>query len=116
MSEPTILDLDKLIPAQRIVRLAGADIDVSKIPSRVTLELAEKSEILKSGSDESFPVLLDLIVKICKPSKTDITTEWLIDNTSFEQLMAMVEFVLKPMKDRAEGKGKKDESPSNPSQ
>ncbi|MGY6209732.1 hypothetical protein ACXEO8_07120 [Cytobacillus firmus] len=107
-----ILDLDKIITAERIVRLAGKDIDVSKIPSRVTLEIAKKSDVLKSGSEESFPVLLDLIVKICKPSQPDITSEWIIDHTSLDQLLALIEFILKPINDRTEGKGKNEESPS----
>ncbi|WP_284037462.1 hypothetical protein [Neobacillus sp. 114] len=107
-----ILDLDKLIPEQRIVRLSGKEIDVSKIPSRVTLEIAKKSDVLKSGSEESFPLLLELIVKICKPSQPDITSEWIIDNTSLDQLMALIEFILKPIKDRASGNGKNEVSPS----
>lgn len=107
-----ILDLDKIITTERIVRLAGKDIDVSKIPSRVTLEIAQKSDVLKSGSEESFPLLLDLIVKICKPSQPEITSEWIIDHTSLDQLMALIEFILKPIKDRTEGKGKNEESPS----
>ncbi|KAB2337656.1 hypothetical protein F7731_08670 [Cytobacillus depressus] len=107
-----ILDLDKLIPEQRIIRLAGKEIDVSKIPSRVTLEIAKKSDVLKSGSEESFPVLLDLVVKICKPSQPDITSDWIIDNTSLDQLLALVEFILKPIKDRTDGEGKNEASPN----
>ncbi|CRK80304.1 hypothetical protein [Neobacillus massiliamazoniensis] len=107
-----ILDLDKLIPEQRIIRLAGKEIDVSKIPSRVTLEIAEKSDVLKSGSNESFPLLLDMIVKICKPSQPDINSDWLIDHTSLDQLLSMIEFILKPIQDRAKGNGKNEESPS----
>jgi hypothetical protein len=107
-----ILDLDKLIPSQRIVKLGGKSIDVSKIPSRVTLEIAQKSDVLKSGSEESFPTLLNLIVNICKPSQPDITSEWLIDNTSLDQLLALIEFILQPIKDRSEGTGKNEVSPS----
>lgn len=101
-----ILDLDKLVPEQRLVRLAGKEIDVSKIPSRVTLEIAKKSDVLKSGSDESFPVLLDVIVKVCKPSFPEITQDWIIDNTSLDQLLALIEFILQPIKDRTEGNEK----------
>ncbi|MEK5038906.1 hypothetical protein [Sporosarcina sp. FSL K6-3457] len=99
--DANILDLDKLVPDKRTVILAGVEIDVSKIPSRVTLEIAKKSSILTSGSDESFPIVLDLVTKICKPSKSDITEDWIIDNTSIDQLLALIEFVLKPMRDRA---------------
>ncbi|MFS0820757.1 hypothetical protein [Bacillus sp. 1P02SD] len=107
-----ILDLDKLVTAERVVRLSGKDIDVSKIPSRVTLEIAAKSDVLKSGSSESFPLMLDMVVKICKPSQPDITQDWIIDNTSFEQLMALLDFILKPITDRAATNGKNAESPS----
>lgn len=97
-----ILDLDKLIPEQRTIILAGEEIDVSKIPSRVTMEVAEKADVLQSGSNESFPVLLDMIVKICKPSKPDITQDWLIDNTSMHQLIALIKFVLEPLNEQVE--------------
>ena len=106
--EGKILDLDKLVPEKRIIRLAGKEIDVSKIPSRVTLEIAQKADVLKSGSEESFPLLLELVVQICKPSQPDINADWLVDNTSLDQLIALIEFVLEPLKERA-AKNKKNE-------
>lgn len=111
---PKILDLDKLVPDKRIVKLAGKEIDVSKIPSRVTLEIAQKSDVLKSGTEASFPLMLEMVVNICKPSQPDITTDWLVDNTSLDQLMALIEFVLEPVKARAEKaeQGKNEESPA----
>lgn len=100
MSNPKILDLDKLIPDKRVIVLAGEEIDVSKIPSRVTMEVAEKAEVFKEAGSESFPALLDMIVKICKPSKQDITQDWIVDNTSMDQLLALIEFVLEPLQDK----------------
>ncbi|QJD87902.1 hypothetical protein [Cohnella herbarum] len=111
-NQPQILDLDKVISTKRIVKLAGKEIDVSKIPSRVTMELVEKSEELKAGGKQSFPLLLDMIVKVCRPSQPEITSDWLIDNTDFEQLMAIIEFVMAPVKARAEGNVKNEESPN----
>ncbi|XID91035.1 hypothetical protein ACF3MZ_21285 [Paenibacillaceae bacterium WGS1546] len=107
--QPKILDLDKIITTQRLIRLAGREIDVSKIPSRVTLEIAEKADTLKSGGKESFPLVLDMIVKICKPSCPDITKDWIVDNTSLDQLIRLIEFVLAPVEERV--KEKKAESP-----
>lgn len=101
MSNPNILDLDKLIPDKRVVVLAGEEIDVSKIPSRVTMEVAEKADLFQEGNAESFPALLEMIVKICKPSKTDITQDWIVDNTSMDQLLALIEFVLQPLQEKA---------------
>ena len=112
-----ILDLDKLIPDDRIIRLAGREINVSKIPSQVTLEMASKSEVLQSGSDESFDEVFDMILKICNANKSEneeeVTKEWIVSNTSMDQLLTLIEFVMKPLNDRAaEGnkKGKKQGS------
>jgi len=101
MSQPEILDLDKLVPDKRAIRLAGEEIDVSKVPTRVMLEVAKKKDDFQSGGDEAFDLMLDLVAKICKPSKPDISTDWIVDNTSMEQLLALLEFVLKPLQDRA---------------
>lgn len=111
LSKAQILDLDNIITTKRIVKLAGKEIDVSKIPSRVTLEIAGKSDVLQSGSAESFPLMLDTIVSICKPSQPEITTDWLIDNTSLDQLLQLIEFVLQPVTERVSG-GKNEESPN----
>jgi hypothetical protein len=113
--KPEILDLDKIVPELRIVKLAGKEIDVSKIPSEVTLSIAEKTDMLKSGSSESFPVIFDMIIKICNATNPDddITKEWLIRNTSMEQLLALMDFVMKPLRERADVNGKKTQRPNN---
>lgn len=113
--QPEILDLDKLIPQKRIVKLAGKEIDVSKIPSEVTLEIVEKIDVLSSGESESFPLVFDMIVKICNATDPDeeITKDWLVKNTSLDQLITLMEFVMEPVRERAEQQGKNVERPSN---
>ena len=103
-NKPVILDLDKLVPEKRIVKLAGREIDVSKIPSGVTLELASKNDVLKSGSAESFPVVFDMIVKICNATNPSepVTQDWLVENTSIDQLLVLMDFVMEPIKGKAE--------------
>lgn len=110
-----ILDLDKLVPDKRIVKLAGKEIDVSKIPSEVTLEMVEQEEKLNSGSGESFDVIFDMMVKISNATNPDddITKDWLVKNTSMEQLLALMEFVMRPLRERAESTGKNKERPNN---
>jgi hypothetical protein len=117
MSNPNILDLDNLIPDQRIIKLAGKEIDVSKIPSRVTLEIAEKADVLESGSAKSFPLLMDMIIKIM--NDPEVTEDWLMDNTSVQQLLALINFILEPIKDQAqesEKDGKTGKNEQNPNQ
>lgn len=107
-----ILDLDKLIPDKRIVKLAGKEIDVSKVPTRVVLEIEKNKDQLEG--EASFDLVLDMVCKICKPSFPEISVDWLIDNTDMNQLIAMLEFVMKPIREKAEkmAKGKNEESPS----
>lgn len=108
------LDLDKLIPDKRIVKLAGREIDVSKIPSEVTIEMASKHEEMKSGTNASFDLVFDIAIKICNASnpEEEITKDWLIKNTTLNQLLALMEFIMKPFNDRAVKKGKNVKSPS----
>ena len=113
MAKPELLDLDKLIPDKRAIKLAGREIDVSKVPTRVVLEIEKNKDKLKSGSDETFDLMLDLVCKIIKPSFPEITVDWLVDNTDFMQLQALLEFVMKPIREKAEKsvKGKNTERP-----
>ena len=103
MSEaPKIRDFDKVVREQRIARICGEDVDVTKIPSRVTLEmtkLADDADAMKQ--EESFYTVIDLVAKACKPSNEKITADWLLDNTDFDTLMDFCEFVMEPIRERA---------------
>lgn len=114
-NQPEILDLDKLKPKKRIVKLAGKEIDVSVIPSEVTLELAEKIDDIDMSSPKSFDLVFDMVIKICNVMNFDekITKDWLIKNTSLEQLMAMLEFIMRPIRERADNtQGKNRQRPN----
>ena len=111
-NQPQILDLDKIIEDTRIVKLAGKEIDVSILPSRVTIELAANQSKMKESDNESFHMLVDMVVKVCQPSDPTITRDWIIDNTSFQQLLKLIEFILAPLNERAQATGKKEESPN----
>lgn len=114
-NQPEILDLDKLVPKKRIVKLAGKEIDVSKIPSEVTLEIAGKRDVLNSGSNESFELVFEIIIKVCNAANPDekVTKSWLVQNTTMDQLLALMEFIMKPLQDRADATGKNKARPNN---
>lgn len=102
--EPQIRDFDKISPEKRIARIGGKEFDVTRIPSRVALEMARFSD--KSGdrtSEESFMEMVGLVVRVCKKSDPSITVEWLIDNTDFMALQAFIEYALTSLKERAAG-------------
>ncbi|ETT46271.1 hypothetical protein BSK66_25505 [Paenibacillus odorifer] len=108
-----ILDLDQIIIDERVVILAGKRIDVSRIPSRVTLDIAKNSDELQSGSQDTFPLLLDQVASILRPSFPEVNADWIVDNTDLNQLLKLIEFVLEPVKERAGNETEKNEvSPS----
>lgn len=97
-----VLDLNALIPEERCFILGEKRVDVSKIPARVTLELAQKEDVIRSESMESFEVIFDLAVKVCQVSDKSITKDWIIDNCELGQLQELIRFVLQPLNERAE--------------
>jgi hypothetical protein len=101
-----ILDLDTLIPEKRIIKLAGKEIDVSMIPSRVMLKVIKKLDVFaemgENLSDDSFFEIADIAVDICKRSFPEITVEWLIDNTDIIQLIELLQFIVSPLRSKIE--------------
>lgn len=100
-------DFNKIIPEVRIAKLGDEEIDVSKIPSRVSLELAifrDKVLTMKS-SEEQQRKSLEIVAKVCQVKNPKITVDWLLDNTHYEQLIEFIDFVLEPI--NRPGKGKK---------
>ena len=53
--------------------------------------------------DALFTSLIDKAIKICRPSFPEITKEWILDNLSFEELMAFLKFAMKPLNDYLDG-------------
>ena len=107
-----ILNLDKLLPEARKIIIGSKTIDVSVIPTRVSLELmrnSKKFEKLQTDkADELFDEVLDICVKIIKPSFPEVNREWLIDNTKgINALSELINFTLKPLIDLANVKKKK---------
>lgn len=98
-----IKDFDSVLKEERKVRISGEDIDVTKIPSRVSLEMARLSDSQEElNSEEGFYKAIDMVSQACKPSNSKITADWLLDNTDFETLMDFMEYVLEPIRRRTE--------------
>jgi len=124
-----VCNIDKVVTTRRVIRIsekqrAGRvfkylpflkrfflpkihEIDVSRAPSRVILELVQEEQLMKvqaAQEDEAlFDNLLDKTIKICRPSFPGITKDWLLDNMSFEELMAFLKFAMKPLNDYLDG-------------
>lgn len=103
-------DFNTIIPKKRIAKLAEEEIDVSLIPSRVSLELAIFRDSIFKGkvksSEEQQRKSLEIVSKVCQVKNPKITVEWLLDNTHYEQLIEFIDFVLEPINRPGTGKKK----------
>jgi len=86
------------------IQLGGEIADVSRIPSRVTLELLEASESgeIDENDPRSFQYALDLVAKVTMNSNPKMDKDFLLDNTDFETLIEVIQYVLQPIKDKSE--------------
>lgn len=100
-----ILDLDKLVEDKRTVKLEGKEIDVTKIPSKVTLTVADTWEEIDEDDPESFDKIIDIVMMIIDAQNDDITRDWLIENSSLRQLIALIEYVLEPIQEKKQQGG-----------
>jgi hypothetical protein len=109
MGSTTIKDFDKLAPAQRQARLGGRVIDVTTIPARVLLESAKFADEMETYSGEERLVKsIGIVARIAQVHDEGITTDWLLDNCSLEQLMGFIDYTLEPLKKRVTEEGAKE--------
>jgi|SRR6056297_978487 len=110
MSE--ILDLDKLIPEKREIKLEGKTINVTKVPSKVTLGMADKYEKIDKENPKSMDIVVEMVCEIMNSQNDEeVTKDWLYNNTDIRQLMQVIEFVMKPINEKLNNKdeGKNEE-------
>jgi len=129
---PEILDLDVFLPPPRVIRLTERqdrcvwgfihgllrffgiqirgrvrEIDLSLVSTRTTLEIEQHFKaFVKAFEADELTVLencmYDLMVAACKPSFPEINRAWLEMNTVPDQILEMFQFILAPLRERAE--------------
>uniref|UniRef100_A0A6H1Z6K9 Uncharacterized protein n=1 Tax=viral metagenome TaxID=1070528 RepID=A0A6H1Z6K9_9ZZZZ len=107
---PVIKDFDAVSPPKRIAKLRGKSIDVTMIPSRVTLAMASFKDDMDGGhlsAREQIEQSVDLVSKITSHKDPEITKDWLLNNTDFSELMELINFVLHGITAKAEEYTKK---------
>ncbi len=108
-------DFDKLLPPKRTARIAGREIDVSKLPARLVLEQAKFSDDIRAGKITSMADIqkrsFETVEKVCKISDPDFSIEEIIDDITVEQLLQFIEFVLEPLNSRGSDNKKKVKKP-----
>lgn len=112
-------DFSKTVYPKRIAVIGGEEIDVSKISTRVMLnlvELKDRRDELEAGDIGIFYELIEIIAQACKANKK-ITADWLIDNTDIMQLLDLMEYIIEPLTVKVEAvMVKKDEKISKNSE
>lgn len=89
MTEDVLKDLDLLDPQKTLVKMSGELIDISFIPSKVTLaamRISSDLEKKKITADEMFEKMIGIIVQVSEKSNPTITAEWLYNNVSVEKI------------------------------
>jgi len=98
--QPVIVDFDKFETQRRIAKICGEEIDVTRIPTRSTLALAQFSDDMSAGkysNEESFMKLVELIAKVVHPLCPKLTADKLLDETIYVSLKAFLDFVTEPL-------------------
>jgi len=99
--KPIIKDFDKVIRQKRIAILAGREIDVTMIPSRIMIELIDMMDSDNLQDPKNFGRIMEMVARVCQVSDKEITADWLYDNTDIDQLLDFAEYVMEPAKARA---------------
>ena len=97
-------NFDKIIREKREIQVGGEVADVTRIPSRVMLELVNATDSGEISEDNpaSFDKILNLVEKVCTPSNPKMTAAFLLDSTDFDTLIEIVEYVMSPVEEAME--------------
>ena len=110
MSEEKIIhDLDLLRPPAEWVKLGGKEIDISFIPSGIAIDMIQLQEKLQRSTKdkEQFEVAAELCARMTSIQHKDMTKEWLLKNTSMEQLYALMRYVFNSVNRSLDSTGNK---------
>ena len=84
-----ILNLDKIIPEPKQIILGGKTFIFEKIPSKYTLKFASLKD------DDTIDKIADILQEMFeKFTEETITSEWIIENASIEDLTSIMRYLL----------------------
>ena len=93
-----VLDLDKFVPEEKIVKLGNKEFDITVVPFEISLQIydlipmiqnLEKGEI----TEEDYDKLFNILYRILKNSNDEIDEKWLrkqINLSRFKELMPFI--------------------------
>lgn len=105
------LDLDVFMPAKRIVKISGVEIDVSFVPSKIALSVVKNFKQLNNiakNPETIEPADMDILVGIASEimltKDPNFTTEYILNKMTLQQMIFLVMFVMKSVNTMLEKK------------
>lgn len=88
--------------------MSGEVIDISFIPSEITLaatKIAEEHNKGKIATDEMFTKMIDVVVTLGQRSNSNITADWILKNVSVPKITKFLELLTSDMNESKESAG-----------
>ena len=85
----TVQYFGQLLPEKRIANVAGIEVDVTRIPARLSLEAMKLSD----GGKPDIEGVVKLLAKICQTSAPEITEDFLLDHLDITEIGSMMRFI-----------------------
>lgn len=97
-------NFDKIVHEKREIQVGGEIADVSRIPSRLMLDIikAQDSGEIRKDDPGGFDSLLGMISQITTPSNPKMNADFLLDNTDFVTLVDIMYYVMEPARKKME--------------
>lgn len=96
----TIQEFGQILPDRRIAMITGIEVDVTRLPSRFTLEVM-KLQSSKVDDSAAFEKMVDLIARICQQDKKEITTDLILDKLDVAEITLLYKFITDPVNKKA---------------
>lgn len=96
----TVQEFGQILTDKRIAKVAGIEVDVSRLPSRFTLEVM-KLQNSKIDDSVAFEKMIDLIARICQLDKKEITTDFILDNLDVAEITLLYRYITDPVNEKA---------------
>lgn len=110
-------DFSSVVPGRRVAVICGEEVDVTRVPARVTLAMFAKiQEKRRNNGQFEIDDLAEIVSMVCTRSNPKVTKDWLLDNAEIAELVKFSDFVLEPMSRffKGEDTGEAAENAANP--
>lgn len=90
-----------VVSEKRTATVAGVDVDLSRIPSRYTLELIDATS---AGKNVDYREVARILAAICAVSAPEIDTDFILDRLELTEINDLVEYVVEQITEKAKQK------------